>query len=375
MTAELTAFVDSSIAAERCGDAAAALEYHVGVPMFRRSAHRVALEQLAPLSAEMTPWMWARWAVYQATRAEDHGTGSAHLLHAALCRTVETFCIEDLTQAWEANDDPMRAIAQTLGEHWVFHQLCAFEAGGLQHFLDDLATGRLAEESALASSWVGCRMGGFRLEGLGPGVLTVEDLATGEAVEILDLGAGLHAPADGWLVGRLVPSGTAPGLMFDTRPLPVDEQTAREVATASSAGGWFEVLARAVAEGRVDRAVLLSEDRELVTDVASLSLLARGTRRSALTASLDRLARGCDEVGRAAYRILESVADGTFGPASDAPYVAAALVNVHAYAAAQRSLARPEAVEGWATWLPLVPEPARTRLRLLIELSRGSAAA
>ena len=75
MTREYEAFVDSANAAEHTGDAAAALEYHQGVPMFRRSAHRVVLAQLADLSEEMTPWLWARWAAYQCTRAGDPGHG------------------------------------------------------------------------------------------------------------------------------------------------------------------------------------------------------------------------------------------------------------------------------------------------------------
>ena len=41
MTPELEAFVARSYAAERAGDAEAALAYHRGVPMFARSAHSV----------------------------------------------------------------------------------------------------------------------------------------------------------------------------------------------------------------------------------------------------------------------------------------------------------------------------------------------
>ena len=71
MTPDLQRYVESSVAAERAGDAEAALEFHIGVPMFARSAHRVTLTQLAGLAGEMTPWMWGRWAAYQCTRADD----------------------------------------------------------------------------------------------------------------------------------------------------------------------------------------------------------------------------------------------------------------------------------------------------------------
>ena len=71
MTREYHSLVASSMAAERAGEAETALEYHRGVPMFTRSAHAHQLTQLAGVADEMTPWMWARWAAYQATRAED----------------------------------------------------------------------------------------------------------------------------------------------------------------------------------------------------------------------------------------------------------------------------------------------------------------
>ena len=65
MTREYVSFMESSLAAERVGDAATALEYHRGIPMFRRSRHTYTLSQLAGLAEEMTPWLWARWAAYQ----------------------------------------------------------------------------------------------------------------------------------------------------------------------------------------------------------------------------------------------------------------------------------------------------------------------
>ena len=41
MTPDYQRFVDSSLAAERAGDAETALEFHSGVPMFARGAHKV----------------------------------------------------------------------------------------------------------------------------------------------------------------------------------------------------------------------------------------------------------------------------------------------------------------------------------------------
>lgn len=369
MTRDHLAFVDSANAAERAGDAASALEYHQGVPMFRRSAHRVLLGQLADLDEEMTPWLWARWAAYQCTRADDQGTECRAVVRLALDYTVAMFHQETLARTYDEGGDPIPVIASIVGEDWVYHQVCTHELGGLKCFLETMATGRLADASGLARSWVGAQVGGYRLESTPPGHLAVRDLATGRPIEVLDLGAGGHADAGGWLIGRLVPSGGAPRLMFDTRPLPVDRRTATEVAGDRSRGAWIKALEAAVHDGRIDPAILRSEDRELVTDVPSLRLLERGTPPGALASARDGLAEGRDEIGRAAYRILRAVADGSFGSDADAPYVAAATLSPHGYGEARRQLVRPEHRAAWEHWAGRVPDPASGRLRRLAELS------
>ena len=53
MTHEYRQFLLSSQAAERAGDAAAALEYHKGIPMFTRSGHVALMNQLAGLAEEL----------------------------------------------------------------------------------------------------------------------------------------------------------------------------------------------------------------------------------------------------------------------------------------------------------------------------------
>lgn len=373
MTREYDAFFESSQAAERSGDAAMALEYHRGIPLFARSSHVAILGQLADLADEMTPWLWARWAAYQSTRAEDPGTQSCLITRAALDYTLQMFYDDQMLEAYDEGRDPMEVIKWVVGEDWIYHQLCTFELGGLSEFLDHLAGGRLAEQSAVARSWVGARMGGFRVEQSGTGQLVVRDLATRQQVGLLDLGARVHADPGGHLVGRLVPSGTSPGLMFDTRPLPVDEQTAREAAV-SVRGEWITTLARAIGEGRLDRSALQSEDRELVTDVPGLAMLDAGTPAGDRARVLEQLRDGRDEVGRAAYRILRSVADATFGPDGLAPYVAAAAVNPHGYDEARRQLVAAGQQERWGHWAGLVPDPARGRLERLAELSGSRAA-
>ncbi len=372
MTPDYHAFVSSSYAAERAGDAQSALEYHQGIPMFGRSAHRVVLRQLADVADEMTPWLWARWAAYQTTRAEDPGTECGAISRGALDFTVHELYSDRLQRVYEEGGDPISVVVRTLGQDWMYHQLCTFELGGLQHFLDDLATGRLAAESALARQWTDARIGGYRVDP-DPDRLIVHDLAEGRTIELLDLGARVHAHAEsgGWLIGRVVPSGTTPALMFDTRPLPVDERTARECAENDAFAGWIDPLRLAVYDGRIDRGVLQIEDRELVTDVPGLALLVRATEPSALSWKLDRLAEGRDEIGRAAYRVLSAAAAGEW-PEEDAAYVAAAVVHPHAFAEARQLLTGPRVEANWLRWAELVSEPAAGRLVRLAELSASS---
>jgi hypothetical protein len=373
MTHEYQQFFLSSQAAERAGDAEAALEYHRGIPMFARSAHVALLTQLAGLADEMPPWLWARWAAYQCTRAEDPGTLSMEIQRTALDFTLRSFYLDLLGERFLAGDDPMPLMARTCGEDWVFHQLCAFELGGLFEFARSLATGRLREEGGLCEQWSRARMGGFRIETSAPGSLVLRDLARDDSVSLLELGAGLHAGPEGWLIGRLVPTGAEPGLMFDTRPLPVDERTAREVAADPGPAAWVSALGVAVVEGRVDRALLQTEDRELVTDVPSRSLVEIGTPASALASTLDSLGRGRDEIGRAALRILRSAGEGA-RDGDQAPYVAAAVLNAHAHSEVRGRVLSPGQAAAWSRWADLAPEPARSRLQRLAELTAPRAA-
>jgi hypothetical protein len=373
MTHEYRQFFLSSQAAERAGDAEAALEYHRGIPMFARSAHVAMLTQLAGLAGEMTPWMWARWAAYQCTRAEDPGTESMLIQRTALDYALWIFHAEQLGERYVGGDDPIPLIARVCGEDWVFHQLCTFELGGLFVFLRSLATGRLQAETGLCDEWFGAKMGGYRLESSEPGSLVVQDLARDESIRLLDLGARVHADSDGWLIGRLVPTGIEGVPMFDTRPLPVDEQTAREVVGGPSPGAWVSALRLAIDEVRVDRALLQTEDRELVTDVPSLSLVEVGTPASALASTLDSLGRGRDEIGRAALRILRSAGGGTLA-ADRAAYVAASVLNAHAFPEVRKRVLLQGQHAAWLGWAALAPEPARSRLRRLAELTGPRAA-
>ena len=372
MTPEYHSFLESSLAAERSGDAATALEYHRGIPMFTRSRHTYTLTQLAGLADEMTPWLWARWAAYQCNRAEDRATESGFITRAAVDYTLQMFYDDQMEAAYDEGRDPMEILRNVVGESWVFQQVCAFELGGLREFLDFMADGMLAEQTDLARSWDGAAMRGVRLEASGHGRLVVTDLETRHEIELLDLGAGTLCEPGEFLVGRLVPSGTTPETMFDTTPIVVDQQTAQEVA-ASTRGGWITALTKSIADGRMDLSALESEDRELASDVPSGAMIEMATRPAERQRVKDEAHDGRDVVGRCAFRVLRAAAEGTLGD-ERAPYVAAAVLNPHAYDEGKRKLVTPGLHSVWLRWADLAPDPAQSRLKRLAEKCGAEAA-
>jgi hypothetical protein len=370
MTAAHFDLVRQSLAAERSGDAARALELHASVPALNlRSRHHVLLTQLASLGDELPGWVWARWIAYQAARCEDPDTETGTIQRLALTYALETFHDDQLADCHADGGDPLKVAARVMGESWLFHQVLVHELGGLERFVDELATGRLAEHAALARSWVGAPLGGYLLgPSLPGGRLRAEDLGAGTSIEVLDLGARASAGDGGWVLGRLVPSGVGDLLMFDTPPIGVPEGVAREVAEAAQP--WARVTEALDAGDLVERDFMRA-DHELVTDVLSIELLRIGTAPADLERVTAQLRSGRDEIPRAAFRILRRAADGGM-PDSEAPHVAAAVLQLAARVDARRMLVCEGQYDVWARWAALVHAPARGLLLDLAEASRAA---
>jgi hypothetical protein len=132
------------------------------------------------------------------------------------------------------------------------------------------------------------------------------------------------------------------------------------------------VLASAIDDGRLDPARLLREDNELMSDIPSLDLPAFGTRPAELERVMSQLRAGRDEVGRAAYRILQRASEGAPDD-EDASHVGAAALTVHAHQDAQRRILSPGQQRHWVRWAGLVPSPARTRLMAFAEATAEAA--
>lgn len=372
MTPDLEACYEHAIAAERAGDVAAALEWHRAVPMFTKGRHPQMLERLARLGDDLPPWVMVRWLVYQVTRAEDPDTATGDLHRAVSEAVVHSVHADQLSDCYEDGGDPIRVLSRMLGESWAFHQMLVFEAKGLESYVDELATGPFLEHADLAREWTRTPLGGWRVGDSLPGSrLLVGDAASGEIHEVLDLGARSAVGPGGWVVGRLVPSGVDERPVFDTPPLAVSERIAREVA-AGEGPSPFHPIGEAITGGRLSPEDFMREDYELTTDVQELDLLRFGTPARELDRVMEQLRGGRDEVGRAAFRILERAVRGQVDD-RDAAYVAAAAVNPHAQDEAPTRLLEPGQADLWSRWASLVPEPGRRRLEALAVQCRAAA--
>ncbi|GAB3038665.1 hypothetical protein GCM10011376_33890 [Nocardioides flavus (ex Wang et al. 2016)] len=370
MTAAHHDLVAQSLAAERSGDAARALELHASVPALDlRSRHHVLLAQLAALGDELPGWVWARWAAYQVQRCEDLATETGTVQRLALAFALDNFHDDRLADCHADGGDPMRVAARVAGESWLFQQLLVHEMGGLERFVDELATGRLAEHAELARSWTGARLSGYQVgASLPDGRLRVHDPAADAWTEVLDLGARTLADEAGWVLGRLVPSGVDDLLMFDTAPVAVPERVARDVAAAPEP---WQRIKDALDAGELVERRFLRADLELTTDVLSIDLLRIGTPPADLERVTAQLRSGRDEIPRAAFRVLRRAVDGDVLQ-SDAAHVAAAILQPGARKDARRMLVRDGSYGAWARWAELVHPPARGLLLDLAEASRAA---
>lgn len=369
MTPELAACVDRTLAAERAGDLVAALEWHRCVPMFRKGRHHSLMARVADLGDDLPDWVWARWIVYQVTRCEDGVTGRA--VQERLREMVSGFHGDLLAECYRSHGDPIRVLARVAGESWAYHQLAVYDDGGLQRFVDEFATDRLAQHASLALRWAQVPMGGYELgEGRPGAVLRVRAATGGPWLEVLDLGARACSPT-GFVLGRLVPSGIGEGLMFDTPPMGVRADLARSVATLPE-GEWWRGVRGAHAGGSTSPTSFLREDYELTTDVLELDLLRFGTERRDLPRVMQQLREGRDEISRAAYRVLDRARRGEV-TASDHAYVGAAALNVKAFRDVRRETARSGGSDCWAEWAERVAGPARSRLLVLARVGRSAA--
>lgn len=252
--------------AELQGDPVTALRHYEMIALFAGSLHHRRLRLLAELAEDAPGWLWSRWLSVQARRPLWTGN-DATAPNPALETTFKVAYPHGLDPTRMGDLSPEAFVASLYERDWVTRQLIVYEYGGLRHLVEDLAGPRLLEHADQTSAWASARLGCYRLDSDSDDnrPLQLTDLADGQRVEVLDLGlAEQHEPGTHFL-GRLVPTATPPGLMFEWRPLPVDPATALQVAAHPA--NWLEVIAEQAASGALPRMFsYLDDDTSMAFD-------------------------------------------------------------------------------------------------------------
>lgn len=363
--------------AEAGGDPAEALRIHESFPPFADSPHSHVLRILTELGDDAPGWLWSRWMTIQAHRGDLDGNTSGP--DPAVGRAIDAAYVHgvDLNRS---PDLPPEAFGASLFQfHWIVRQLRVYEGGGLRHLVEDRASTRLVERADRIGDWLDAPMRGLQLaDDAVDLVLPFTDLATGHRIELLDLGVACeHEPGTSFL-GRVVPTSVAPGLMFEWRPLRVDDRTATEVAALDGrTEAWVDVLGRGHREQRLPGMYSWDDSMTPVSDLpvkAFIGLLLDHqiagfpARPDGMIEMTEVAVRACTN----ALRVVKALDGQTRGIA---PMVATALLWPGVFPLLQARLARPQLAGAWLAIARELPSPARARAEALAVLSERRLAA
>lgn len=186
------------------------------------------LLQLWAYDGMLPSWATSRWILHQAVRWLD---GPQHRR-----------CMTALEQTNRVVGEPENGgpfdACQLMDHDWVYRQLVLYELGGLQHFLDHVASRDVLEEADHVQGWARAPMGAFRLESVAAGRVHWRALVDSRSVQTLDIGAATRLVPGDHVLGRLVP--VHEGVMFETAPLAVPADVAADVAAAPAT--WLSAL-------------------------------------------------------------------------------------------------------------------------------------
>jgi hypothetical protein len=257
--------VCESADAELRGDAATALSLHRSVPFFRRSTHGDRLQQLADLGPAAPGWLVNRWVTVQARRRMWTG-GDQSGTNRALQLLVPLIYPHHIPFERIGCRHPEQVASWINELDWVVRQADVYDLGALRRFLNDQASDELLDRTDQIVGWAEARMRACRVEQVDRGrsrPMRVRDLTSGEVLELLDLGAAV-APGES-VLGRVVPISSAPGVMFDWRPMPVSAEAAEAVAEDPRL--WLTTIHSLLVEGVLEAGFAHLPEASLPSDL------------------------------------------------------------------------------------------------------------
>lgn len=359
--------------AEARGDALTAWECHVSGLLVEESLTHHRLHELALIGEDAPAWMLSRWAADQAGRwmLVNEDPRCDEIVRLVLC-TLHWSELHSLLGDAVALKEYGTLVAAC---DWVYRQLATYECGGLRDFLDVRAERGLLDRLDQIDEWERCAVTAYELVGTHDDVLEVRRLPDGQVLELLNLGATTDMGLGATVVGRVVPISVWPFLMFESRPLPVDAQTAQAVGermTGEDDLGWVWALADAHDEGRLparatgERGTLWSTDIvPMRTPVRSPSVESAGRVQELVAAGVPK--RVADGVCVVEVGLIVAEVSGDVGPI--ASHVTAVLMDPRVHDA----LIKHGVVEGhgrlWRILAAATPSPVRERCLELAVLS------
>jgi hypothetical protein len=349
--------------AELRGDPAAALRHYEAISMFSDSLHHQRLRQLVELGDQAPAWLWSRWLTVQARRPLWSGSDSSEP-DPALPVALEVAYPEgiDLTKIEDVSMDVF--VVSLYERDWVLRQLIVFEEGRLRELVDGIASPYLIDRADHVEDWASAAMGGFRLDSDEGGELQLTDLADGTRVDVLDLGlATEHWPGTHFL-GRLVPTSVAPGLMFEWRPLPVDEETAQMVARCPDQ--WLATVASAARNGKLPLMFSYLEDSAMTSDLPVRSWMGLVDHEDIADLPTSDGLIDYDDVAMVVLGKLLAVMAGGGRPGLEAArhFAEALLLEPGLSDRIQEEFGRARFALAWRVLAGIVREPARSRCLL-----------
>ena len=268
--------VRESADAELRGDAATALSLHRSVPFFTRSTHGDRLQQLADLGSDAPGWMVNRWVTVQARRRMWTG-GDPAGANRALQLLVPLLYPDHIPFERIGCRHPEQVIPWINELDWVVRQADVYDLGALRRFLNDHAAPELLVRTDEIIGWAEAPMRACRVDYVDPErtrPMRARDLTSGEVLELLDLGAAVASGQH--VLGRVVPISTAPGLMFDWRPMPVSAEAAEAVAEDPRL--WLTTINSLLVEGVLEPGFAHLPEASLTSDLDYHAWMGEGAR-------------------------------------------------------------------------------------------------